>query len=556
MIKSEICAEYLDSESTKPNCYEELGEDEEGSQSRVDTRDIFSTSSSNYEEEKIEHQKTCSKINKEKPRTKPSVAILNLKKNCTFDSLKESRGPENQKYTIKIKAILESIYESSIMLVVMSFLTIWSLYATDISLSFADKSIDIIFTAVTSIAFFMFVLEVFAQCLYKDGYIHIPTISGEEKFLSIAYCKKIVKIGSFYFWLDFVATVSLILEISWMFGDSSGDTDTVEAEKAGSASRAGARAGRLIRLVRLIRLLRMMKLFNYLISLASNKKQMYEKSTEHLDALSDKERSLLGLGSKDDTEMNADSDSKNNAVMGESQVGVVISNTTNKRVIIMILLLLIGIPLLSYDEPNQSYSLCTQFIGNMAAQFQTNPSLYQSGLDLVIQLSMESMPIISIVINDTKYFYDDTEIQNLRSLEMLTYEYRDENTVTQVTFSILSQSIKNARHSIYVTTFVIFLLVSGTFFFSSDVNKLVVHPIECLVELVKKISINPLGIQYRMLGAEDGFEEGMETTSLLSTINKVGGLLRVGFGEAGADIIAKVTFKNIFFYNFLLKLFL
>ena len=42
-----------------------------------------------------------------------------------------------------------------------------------------------------------------------------------------------------------------------------------------------------------------------------------------------------------------------------------------------------------------------------------------------------------------------------------------------------------------------------------------------------------------MLGEEDGFSEGMETTILLSTITKIGGLMRVGFGEAGASVIAK-----------------
>jgi class 3 adenylate cyclase len=41
-----------------------------------------------------------------------------------------------------------------------------------------------------------------------------------------------------------------------------------------------------------------------------------------------------------------------------------------------------------------------------------------------------------------------------------------------------------------------------------------------------------------MLGEEEGFVEGMETTMLLSTITKIGGLMCVGFGEAGASIIA------------------
>ena len=34
--------------------------------------------------------------------------------------------------------------------------------------------------------------------------------------------------------------------------------------------------------------------------------------------------------------------------------------------------------------------------------------------------------------------------------------------------------------------------------------------------------------------------EGMETTLLLQTITKIGSLMRVGFGEAGANVIANV----------------
>jgi class 3 adenylate cyclase len=90
-----------------------------------------------------------------------------------------------------------------------------------------------------------------------------------------------------------------------------------------------------------------------------------------------------------------------------------------------------------------------------------------------------------------------------------------------------------------MTIFILFLLVVGTYFFSTDVNRLVIIPIEKMVALVQEISKNPLGVEYKMLGEDDGFLEGMETTLLLQTINKIGGLMRVGFGEAGASVIAK-----------------
>lgn len=60
-----------------------------------------------------------------------------------------------------------------------------------------------------------------------------------------------------------------------------------------------------------------------------------------------------------------------------------------------------------------------------------------------------------------------------------------------------------------------------------------------LHEQVHRISVNPLGVEYKMLGEKDGFVDGMETTILLTTITKIGSLMRVGFGEAGASVIAK-----------------
>ena len=70
-------------------------------------------------------------------------------------------------------------------------------------------------------------------------------------------------------------------------------------------------------------------------------------------------------------------------------------------------------------------------------------------------------------------------------------------------------------------------------------NRLVIGPIERLVDLVRKISANPLGVEYKVLGADEGFLEGLETTVLLTTITKIGALMRVGFGEAGASVIAR-----------------
>ena len=74
--------------------------------------------------------------------------------------------------------------------------------------------------------------------------------------------------------------------------------------------------------------------------------------------------------------------------------------------------------------------------------------------------------------------------------------------------------------------------------FSKDVDTLVIIPIEKMVKLVRDISINPLGKNHSIRDDEFGAtDDGMETTLLLRTISKIAGLMRVGFGEAGAKII-------------------
>lgn len=83
------------------------------------------------------------------------------------------------------------------------------------------------------------------------------------------------------------------------------------------------------------------------------------------------------------------------------------------------------------------------------------------------------------------------------------------------------------------------LLQFATYMFSADVEKMVIEPIEKMVQLVQKISEDPLGQQVANVTEEEGFAAGMETTILLTTITKICALMRIGFGQAGATVIAK-----------------
>jgi len=127
----------------------------------------------------------------------------------------------------------------------------------------------------------------------------------------------------------------------------------------------------------------------------------------------------------------------------------------------------------------------------------------------------------------------------------------------------------DAKYNLLVTLFVMVLLILGSMMFAHDASTLILRPVEKMVARVEAIRDNPL---VAMKMADDEFkaeevakallkrdfdrgkrfiqdlvfcsmcnaggEEPLETVILEKTIIKLGSLLALGFGEAGANIIA------------------
>jgi hypothetical protein len=96
-------------------------------------------------------------------------------------------------------------------------IALWSIFSDDIRLASTTKDADRAFAIVISIIFFLFLLEILIQCYYKEDYMLIP--SKRPKDGPANTWKAILKrfrFGSFYFWLDLIATFSLVAEIPWI----------------------------------------------------------------------------------------------------------------------------------------------------------------------------------------------------------------------------------------------------------------------------------------------------------------------------------------------------
>ncbi len=425
----------------------------------------------------------------------------------------------------KIKKMVDDVIESSPVVVVMAVLTVWALFSDDLRLAAADMEADSAFTAIISIAFFLFVFEIIAASFCKDDYLYIPKqemLKGETVLQSL---RRRLEIGSFYFWLDAIATISLIFEIDWMNASLSSE------EVSDGSDDSAARAQRLVRVVRMVRLVRLVKLYKYSTNLR-NKGQEEEREGE------DK--------AKSDDDNDEVETKKEVAKVEESRVGAAMTDLTNRRVIILILILLIAVPLLTVTEIDLEPALALEFIHKAAiGVYVGSDSTYNNALDYANEYAVMHTDVISVdftyngASGQLTSWKNSVKRDKLRDSEVIELKQTTDLLTTTMVFDNSSTSRLTAAFAIYTTIFVVFLLITGTIAFSADVDRLVIGPIERMVELVQKISANPLGVEYKMLGAEDGFVEGMETTALLATITKIGRLMRVGFGEAGADVIGK-----------------
>ena len=126
----------------------------------------------------------------------------------------------------------------------MTTVTIYALFGDDVrSLAFTSSA-DPVFYGLTIAALSFFMIEIILSSIAKEGY-----------FLG------------FYFWLDLIATLSLILDIGWFMdailgtGGPNNATSAAKAAKAGRSARVGTRASRIARIIRLIRLIRIVKLY-------------------------------------------------------------------------------------------------------------------------------------------------------------------------------------------------------------------------------------------------------------------------------------------------------
>lgn len=393
----------------------------------------------------------------------------------------------------------------------MMIMTFFVLFADDIRLLTAPKSVDDGYQVVNTICLFCFIFELLLTTWAKT------TISSFSPLVIHGY------LFSFFFFLDLIAILSMLPDITWI---AKGLHIAGIADSVTSTNSNFSKAGRVVRTVRLARLVRLYKI---------------QSERARIKRIEDEQMELVrqGLLTFEEIEKTKQLNESRN-----SKVGAELSDTTTRRVIVIVLLMLCLIPILNYSEVDeaQPFSVDTlhsyNIYGDDASKQATLDDYFDQygtlvGEPYIIKLYMQPFK------PESPYFESRHELYVLRDIA-ISKEERWSNVSgteyhTEVWFNNNGVLQEIALNGILTTLFVSLVMLTGTIVFNSDVQTLVLQPIERMMNMVEQVSKDPLQPLYFDHSSGSG---EYETRLLEGTIEKITSLLRVGFGEAGAGIIS------------------
>ena len=220
-----------------------------------------------YYQEIIEvSAKSKSKSRSQGGKRSNSISELSIKQSASQIMSNDKNAVYIPPYILKLRKFLDL----PTVQIVMTTLTIYILFADDIKNLATSKTADNAFSSICVALMSLFFIELI-----------ISAVAVEDYFLG------------FYFWLDFVSLVSMLLDVHWFYdwmvntisnGGGGKQAKSIGAiAKAGKSAKIAARAIRILRILRIIRLVRVSKLYKAkekIIKLDMKKKEIERKKKE------------------------------------------------------------------------------------------------------------------------------------------------------------------------------------------------------------------------------------------------------------------------------------
>lgn len=221
--------------------------------------------------------------------------------------------------------ITRLIVEHRLFSLLTALLTIYALTGDDMRLIFTHQPADPVFDGLTLLCIVVFVLEIVLCMFAKDDY-----------FLS------------FFFVLDVVSTVTLVIDLTWVNDSLQGSEEDMSNDRVSGTAKIGTRTSRIVRVLRLIRIIKLYKAIYEARQLQKKKEEMARQATLETQ---------LFPGNEDDEDsyddMEVQQASMTRVPGKESRVGKKLSEKTTRRVILLVLVMMLVLPYLKVEDAQQ-----------------------------------------------------------------------------------------------------------------------------------------------------------------------------------------------------------
>jgi len=365
-----------------------------------------------------------------------------------------------------------------------------------------------------SVSFVLFLLEMTLNCWAKTQWRPNTRPHGY--------------LFSFFFWLDLLAIISLFPDIPWIAVPLGISTlsNPLSGDGGSKWGSTGTKAARVLRMVRLVRLVRIYKIMVI--------KRRHKQLLKEMDILVHQ-----GIMTAEEAHLKVMEKAR------QSKVGAELSDITMRRVIVGVFLMICFVPLLTYQPIDWTKVTATRLLHNYNVRNNTdelNLAITRFMMDLQYYPAGQTY-LVNLVLQPGDRCYINIDTSSMRPASVVNEFFQTGIFLTSATFSVAPLVQQSAYLGFLLTWFILFMLAVAILTFNADAQRLVLAPIERMMEVVQAVSEDPL-VDFEELneGSSDYKRPRTgeyETRLLETTITKITGLLRVGFGVAGAEIISK-----------------
>ena len=336
--------------------------------------------------------------------------------------------------------------------------------------------------------------------------------------------------------MDLVASFSLLCDIPAFvdlitFSSDDGNRH-LTLERMAKAAQAGARSARIMQVISMIQLFRLRA-----------KRMSERRKSAHIDR-------RLSRSTTDSDCTDGEILFQMTSAKPQLRVGEKLTEMTMRKVILGVLLLLSMLPVFDswvfYGYPTSFEDGGLLTLHNLYSKEGNSSSFLDAVEDYTTKnnywiAGRRTGILISLKVQNVTLVEFSEQARSLRKTEKQSSKVlNEENAVISESWIDVRWDIQfQAMLDIARVTFLLAVLSLGAILFIRDADTLVLRPIERMVQNVKMMSENPLACRNFSFQIEEGNEpKQLETKILERSIGKVCQLLSVGFGEAGAEIIA------------------